>query len=221
MFILRLTIVIFLLYGCASTNTPVNEQSLYKVATKNLNHYKYNDAIDNYTQLLTKYPNSNHISSSLINLTKAYEFSGKSKDSLNTLQQYLKLYPKHRDLVLYLKAQILYNAYYDNSIRVFHPQRNSLDSTLTIRAMKNINELLAKYPNSNYIKAARRLQGRIIDTLAKSELKKAIYYYSIKAYIAANNRLMYLIEHYNTSSYLKQAKVLQHEVKTHLKGAVK
>jgi outer membrane protein assembly factor BamD len=80
--------------------------------------------------------------------------------------------------------------------------------TAAREAYADFAQLLARYPNSEYVPDARQRMIYLRDVLAQAELNVADYYMRRGAYVAASNRARYVLETYPRSSAIPDALAL-------------
>ncbi|MBK0399676.1 outer membrane protein assembly factor BamD [Limibaculum sp. M0105] len=112
-------------------------------------------------------------------------------------QRYIDLYPSDADApyAQYLIAL----TYYDNIVDV------GRDQALTVNAMNEFTELVARYPDSDYAREAQLKLDLTRDQLAGKEMSVGRYYLKRGHYTAAINRFSVVIEKYQTTSQTPEA----------------
>ena len=204
----------FLLNNCATKpNDPTannNADQLYIEARKFLDKSLFQQAIDRYSKLETRYPYGLYTQHA--KLEKAYalwKFNNNLIEAISSIDRFLAEFPNHKltDYALYLKGRI----YFRDNLGIsglFGSEDLSDRDDSTMKESYNVfKELIEKYPDSNYSGDARKRMIFIYQKLAKKEYQIAGYYHSIGSYIASANRLKYILEHY--PKYNDQVAVLQ------------
>ena len=79
------------------------------------------------------------------------------------------------------------------------------DQGRTERAMQALDEVVRKYPNTEYATAAKRKLEVARDQLAGKEMETARYYLKRREYIAAINRFKVVITQYQTTRHVEEA----------------
>ena len=204
----------FLLSNCATKpddpTVNYNADQLYIEARKFLDKSLFQQAIDTYSKLETRYPYGLYTQHA--KLEKAYalwKFNNNLIEAISSIDRFLAEFPNHKltDYALYLKGRI----YFRDNLGIsglfgFEDLSDRDDSTMK-ESYNVFKELIEKYPDSNYSDDARKRMIFIYQKLAKKEYEIAGYYHSIGSYIASANRLKYILEHY--PKYNDQVAVLQ------------
>ncbi len=118
-------------------------------------------------------------------------------EALNNIERFLKSYPADINIMYaeYLKAVIFFEQMGDEK----------KDINPLLKANKQINYFLKKYPNSDYAVDLRFKKDLIENQLAAKELFVAKYYISVQKWIPAINRLKIIVNNYNNSSFIEEA----------------
>ncbi len=193
------------LSGCSSLITDDDEshwtvKEFYTHAKDALNDEQWETAIKYYEQLKSYYPYGKYAEQSYLELAYAYYKFGEPESAERELNEFIRLYPKHRSLAYayYLKAlssDSINKNWLDNWLT--DPANRDMASTLD--AYKAYINLLNKFPNSKYAAPSRQRLIIIRNRLARHEYQVADYYYRHKAYLAAADRAKFLIETYPRS----------------------
>ena len=127
----------------------------------------------------------------------AYYQSSKYDDSVNAAKRYISLHPGSPDAAY---AQYLIGAsYYDQIPDV------SRDQSGTKQAVDALEEVIRKYPTSEYAVSARQKIEMAHDQLAGKEMDVGRYYLSKKDYTGAINRLKVVVTQYQTTRHVEEA----------------
>ncbi len=113
------------------------------------------------------------------------------------LKRFFNVYPANKNLVYanYLLAVIYYEQIQD--------EKKDLEPLL--KAKKQINYFLNKYPNSDYALDLKFKLDLIQNQLAAKELYVAKYYISINKWVPAINRLRNILENYDKTIFIEEA----------------
>ena len=79
------------------------------------------------------------------------------------------------------------------------------DQDMTERALQAFDEMVRRYPDSDYAKDARLKLDLIHDHLAGKEMEIGRYYETRKQYVGAINRFRNVVENYQTTSHVPEA----------------
>jgi outer membrane protein assembly factor BamD len=124
------------------------------------------------------------------------------------LERFLKTYPSDKNVIYanYLMAIIYFEQIGDAK----------KDLGPLLKAEKQINFFLDKYPETDYAIDLKFKKNLILSQLAAKELFIAKYYVSIQKWIPAINRLKLIVEKYSTTSYIEEALHRLVEINYHL-----
>ncbi len=132
-------------------------------------------------------------------LMAAYSYYSQDyyEDAILELKRYIKVYPTHKDLPY--AYYLLGLSYYEQIV----DEKKDLESI--IRAKKNFELLVNKFPRTEYALDASFKIDLINDILASKEMYLARYYLEKKKWIPAINRFRTVIEEYETTIYTEEA----------------
>ena len=115
----------------------------------------------------------------------------------NAAKRYVTLHPGSPDAAY---AQFLIgSSYYDQIPDI------TRDQSRTERAMTALDEVVRKYPNTEYAAGAKRKIEVARDQLAGKEMNTARYYQKKRDYVAAINRFKVVITRYQTTRHVEEA----------------
>lgn len=188
--------------GCADkTDKDLSEETspyvLFEKGSNYLAQHKYKDAARYFEQIERDHPASDL--APLAEIRHAYSLyeSNKFDDAIAVTNEFIQQYPVHpnADYVLYLRAL----CYYDQIVDV------GRDQQLTSSAIESFDELLARFPDSIYIKDATLKREFAVNSLAGKEMEVAHYYLETSDVMAAINRYKNVISYYQTSIFAQEA----------------
>ena len=202
-------ILIVILFNSCSIK---KEESVSKVIGKNLEEQMieaYKTALEaldkgdvifaakkfNEAELL--YPQSDWAPKSSLMASYAYWSQGYYNDSILELKRFIKLYPKDKNLdyAYYLLAINYYDSIIDEK-KDLKPLEES---------KKFFTFILKNYPDSDYASDGKYKLELIEDILAAKEMYIARHYLKKEKWIAAINRLKFVLEKYETTMYVEEA----------------
>ena len=130
------------------------------------------------------------------------------KESEENLKRYLEIYPADKNKIYanYLLAVIYYEQIQDEK----------KDLKPLIKAKKQINLFIEKYPNSEYATDLKFKKDLIQNQLADKELYIAKYYIDVKKWVPAINRLKKILNKYETTVFIEEALHRLVEINYHL-----
>jgi outer membrane protein assembly factor BamD len=144
-----------------------------------------------------QHPYSEWARKALIMSSFAYYQSDKYDDSVNAAKRYISLHPGSPDAAY---AQYLIGAsYYDQIPDV------SRDQSGTKKALDALEEVIRKYPTSEYAVSAKQKIEMARDQLAGKEMEVGRYYLSKKDYTGAINRFKVVVTQYQTTRLVEEA----------------
>ncbi|MCZ6605972.1 MAG: outer membrane protein assembly factor BamD [Alphaproteobacteria bacterium] len=170
---------------------------LYNSAVNALESRKYPQAVTLFEEVERQHPYS--LFATKAQLMSAYasyadqEFDG----AINALDRYIELHPGNRDIsyAYYLRAL----SYYDQIADVRRDQR------ITERAVENLEELVRRFPDSDYARDASVKLDLARDHLAGKEMEVGRFYLQRKNYTAAINRFQNVVDRYDTTTHVPEA----------------
>jgi outer membrane protein assembly factor BamD len=125
-------------------------------------------------------------------LEKAYAQykNGDHAQAIATLDRFIKLHPASpaQDYALYLKGLINFNDNLGLLGNLIRKDLSDSDQKAAKESFESFRQLSSRYPESRYTPDARQRMSYIVNSLAKSEVNVARFYYSRGAYVAAINR---------------------------------
>lgn len=171
--------------------------NLYNTGLAYMNAGKLKDAIKSFDEVDRQHPYSEWARKSLI--MSAYA-SYKNRDypgTAKTANRYLSLYPGSEEApyAQYLIAQSDFNQIEDVT----------RDQSTTERALEGMQEIVDRYPDSEYAADARRKVVQTRDQLAGKELQVGRYYLERREYIAAINRFKTVVDDYSDTRLAEEA----------------
>ncbi|HXI86573.1 MAG TPA: outer membrane protein assembly factor BamD [Parvularculaceae bacterium] len=188
--------------ACANNNAkfayvekPV--EILYQQASTKLELKRYDEAVKLFEEVERQHPYSPWARRAMLMKSFAYYQSDDYDKATDALDQFITLHPGNKDApyAYYLKAM----CYYEQISDVGRDQEK------TDNAVSALNDVIQRYPNSEYARDARLKLDLTYDHLAGKEMYVGRYYLKQNAQIAAINRFKYVISHYQTTSHVPEA----------------
>ena len=198
-------ILVFLLFvfGCSDTKleTPETEgeklQILYSNAMELVRDKDFVDAAILFEDIERQYPYSKWSNQAQLMTAFCYYKSQMYDDSLDALERFIALYPGSK--------KISY-AYYLRALNYFEQIRDvERDQSMTAKSKQAFNEVINKYPESEFTEDAYAKIDIINDRLAAKEIEIARFYQFNSQWIAAINRYNGILEQYSTSIYTEES----------------
>ena len=206
----KLFLLIFFVFliSCAQKS----EQVVTKIESKDLDEqmidaYKEGlEALENgdvlfatkkFNEAELLYPQSDWAPRSSLMAAYAYWTQNYFSNSVNELNRFIKLYPKNKNLdyAYYLLAMNYYDSIVDEK----------KDLRPLLRAKEYFNFVIKNYPETDYALDGKYKLELIDEMLAAKEIYIARHYIKKQKWIAAINRLKFIISKYDTSVYVEEA----------------
>ena len=201
--ILSLAASLLFLAGCSGDKAdkdvyierPVDV--LYNEAMDQMNDGELDKAAKSFDEVDRQHPYS--IWATKAQLMTAYVKYQRNKmdEAIASLDRFIQLHPGHRDVAYayYLKAL----CYYEQIADVARDQK------MTDRALKSLQELIDRFPNSRYARDAKLKLDLARDHLAGKEMSVGRYYEKQSQYLAAINRFRTVINDFQTTTHVPEA----------------
>lgn len=176
-----------------------------------LKNENYKKAIILLEQLDSRYPFGSHSAQAQLDLTYAYYKSGASEAALASADRFIKTHPRHADVdyAYYLKALINFNRELGFIDRFIPSDATQRDSLFIQTSFLNFEELLRRFPNSEYVPDVKQRMTYLRNAMARHELHIARFYMDREAYVAAANRASYILQHYEDTPVVPYALEIQ------------
>jgi outer membrane protein assembly factor BamD len=154
-------------------------------------------AAKRFEEVDRQHPYSEWARKSLIMSAYAYYEAGAYEDSINSARRYIQLHPGSPDAAY---AQFLIGSSYFDQIREV-----SRDQERTERAIASLDEVVRKYPSSEYAVSAKRKIEIARDQLAGHQMMIGRYYMERRDYTGAINRFKNVVTRYQTTRHVEEA----------------
>jgi outer membrane protein assembly factor BamD len=190
------------LSGCGGTKDkdvyvekPV--EPLYNEAMDSLGRQNYRQAARLFDEVERQHPYSVWATRAQIMAAYSHYQVNEYDDAILSAQRFLQLHPGNKDApyAYYLIAI----SYYEQITDVGRDQR------ITEDALKALEELVRRYPESTYARDARLKIDLTRDHLAGKEMAVGRYYQKQQQYVAAINRYRTVVEKYQTTTHVPEA----------------
>lgn len=186
--------------GCAQEKETYVDQpveKLYNDATDALLSERYDAASKGFDEVERQHPYS--VWATKAQLMSAYALYQRNRydESLVALDRFIQLHPGNRDApyAYYLKALNFYE-------QIADVER---DQRLTDQALKALEEVVRRFPESTYARDARIKIDLTRDHLAGKEMEIGRFYERQLQPVAAINRFRRVIENYQTTTHVPEA----------------
>ncbi len=170
----------------------------------------YDQAVAMLEGLESQFPFGRYAEQAQLELIYARYMSYDHDAARAAADRFIRLHPHHdgTDYAYYIKGLGAYHKSRAFMDRLFSTDVSKRDMTPVREAYADFAQLLARYPNSQYVPDARQRMIYLRNVLARSELNVADYYMRRGAYVAAANRARYVVENYPRSKAVPDALAL-------------
>lgn len=206
-FLMLSVCTIGLLCGCAAEKAePQNAEELYNLAYEQLEKTSYKKSAETFEKVELEYPYSKWAVKAKLMSAYAYYKEKDYDAAVISLDRFIKFHPGNKDVAYayYLKAL----CYYDQITSVEKDQSN------TARAMDALNNVIRRFPDTDYAKDARAKIDLTYDHLAGKEMEVGRYYLNQQNYLSSLNRFSTVVNNYQTTSHIEEALYRQVEIYT-------
>jgi outer membrane protein assembly factor BamD len=206
--LLALAPVLLLVGGCSMLNGMFGDKDpilpdepadrLYNEGVYLLNEKRdFKESAKKFEEVDRQHPYSEWARKALIMSAYAYYESGNYDDCINSARRYVTLHPGSPDAAY---AQFLIGSSYFDQIPEI-----SRDQERAEKAVQTLDEVVRKYPNSEYAVAAKRKIEMARDQLAGKEMEIGRYNLTQHNYIGAINRFKIVVTRYQTTRHVEEA----------------
>lgn len=204
--------------ACSSsggTKVAENEKanSIYKRAKSSLNVGDFETAISLFEKLESRYPFSQYALQTQLDLIYSYYKFGEKSAAIAQVDRFTRFNPTHPnvDYALYMKGVIQQNDRKGMFDRWTRLQREDFDVTTLQDAYTTFNDLITRFPSSDYAADARQRMVYIRNTIATHEWKVADFYLERLQYVASANRAKKVIQDFPETLAARKALVTLEE----------
>ncbi|MCP4392929.1 MAG: outer membrane protein assembly factor BamD [Alphaproteobacteria bacterium] len=190
--------------GTSSKDSDYNEKfeekpvaELYNEAMDLLTAKNYKKAAVLFEDVDRTYPYSKWAVKAQVMSAYAYYEAGKYDDAIIAANRFIQLHPGNEDAAYayYLRAV----SYYEQISDVARDQK------ITMYALDALDQLVARFPESDYAKDARLKADLARDHLAGKEMSIGRYYLRQGLYAAALNRFQNVVTKHQTTAHVPEA----------------
>ncbi|MGH8547428.1 MAG: outer membrane protein assembly factor BamD [Methylococcales bacterium] len=201
---LRVFGIVLILAACASVSEKKDEKAdwtaeqFYNEAKQALRDERYDKAIQLYETLETRFPFGIYATQAQLDIGYAYYKSDEPDSATAAADRFIKLHPRHPnvDYAYYLKGLVNYNRSIGFLERFIPTDSSQRDPGSARDAFRDFQALVDKFPASRYAADSRQRMIALRNNLAIYEIHVGRYYMKKGAYVAAVERMKYIIENY-------------------------
>lgn len=193
-----------ILTGCASNGTngnttdqPPSAETLYQRAQTALEKGRHVQAAQLFDDVEREYPYSELATKAQLLSGYAYYEAMRYDDAVLALQRFIDLHPGNDqvDYAYYLRAISFYE-------QISDVQR---DQSMTERAQRALQNVINRFPDTDYARDAQLKLDLTRDHLAGKEMEIGRYYQNLGQWQSAINRFQTVIQQYDTTTHTPEA----------------
>jgi outer membrane protein assembly factor BamD len=175
----------------------VPAEQIYNDGLARIQKEDFEGAAKKFSSLDKQYPYSEWARKGLIMETYANYQGGLYEETITSAKRYLQAHPNSSDAAYaqYLMA----SAYYDQIPDITRDQAKSE------RALAALQDLVQRYPRSEYVNDAKKKIQVATDQLAGKELEVGRFYLQKRNYSGAINRFRTVVARYQTTRHVEEA----------------
>lgn len=170
---------------------------LYNQGLANLEAGRLSEASAKFAAVDQQHPYSEYARRAMVMGAFTQYRQGNYQDAINAAQRYVQLYPTSDDAAY---AQYIIGLSYWRQIK--DVTQDQSDARRTVQAME---ELVQRWPESEYVADAREKIRYGQDQLAGKEMQIGRYYLERREYVAAIKRFRNVVENYGTTRHVEEA----------------
>ena len=189
------------LWACSGDDEPAYferpVEDLYNSAMDALLVENYEEAARLFVEVERQHPYSPWATKAQLMAAFVHYQDSKYDDAISTLDDFINLHPGHKDVVY---------AYYLRGIS-YYEQISDVrrDQKMTREALKNLGQVVQRFPDSKYARDAGLKIDLTRDHLAGKHMTIGRFYQSRGEYLGAINRFRLVIQDYQTTTHVPEA----------------
>ena len=190
------------LVGCGNRRNQIVQsagpEELYDLGTESMVKGDYPTALAYYQQLEARYPFSNVTRQAQLDMIYVYFRARQPESAIDAAEEFEAENPTHPrvDYCVYMKGLIYFDQAPNFLERMFRVDMSERPPRDTLLAFTTFQELIRRFPESEYAPDGRERMIFLRNRLAAYENHVADYYIERGAYVAAINRAKYAMERY-------------------------
>ncbi len=179
----------------AYVERPVEQ--LYEDAARAMERKRFDDAVELFGEVERQHPYSPWSRRATLMKAFAHYRQNDYEEATEALDQFISLHPGNKDAsyAYYLRAMCNYEQIRDVG----------RDQDFTNNAVTALNDVVRRYPQTEYARDARLKLDLTLDHLAGKEMYIGRYYQKQGKHIAAINRFKQVITNYQTTGHSEEA----------------
>jgi len=194
--------VVALAAGCRShraDDAKSGPEVLYARAQKNMKNSSYGEAIKQLEALQSRFPFSEPARQAQLDLIYAYYKNREVDPAIDAADTFIRENPTNPrvDYAYYMKGLVYFERQANFLERWFHVDLSRRPPVNAKKSFEAFDDLVKKYPHSQYVADSRQRMIFLRNRLADFELYVARYYMRRGAYVGALNRAKFCIDNYD------------------------
>ena len=172
-------------------------EQIYNDAWKQIKEKNWNEAAKQFDEVERQHPYSVWARRAMLMSAFCYYQANKYTDAINSADEYIELHPGSHEVAyaFYLKAMSLYEQITDTG----------RDQTDTEQALTALQDVVQRFPDTEYARDASLKIDLTLDHLAGKEMEVGRYYLFRHDFIGAINRFRTVVERYQRTSQVAEA----------------
>jgi outer membrane protein assembly factor BamD len=194
--------------GCRShraDDAKSGPEVIYARAQKAIRNSSYAEAIKQLEALQSRFPFSEPARQAQLDLIYAYYKARQTDPAIDAADTFIRENPTNPrvDYAYYMKGLVYFERQSNWLERRFHVDLSQRPPVNARKSFEALQQLLEKYPQSQYVADARQRMVFLRNRLADFELHVALYYMRRGAYVGAINRAKFCVENYDGAPAVK------------------
>ena len=187
--------------ACSTTEAPIPDDPADRLYNEGLYLLQQKkepaEAAKKFEEVDRQHPYSDWARKALIMQAYSYYEAKEYDDSITAARRYVSLHPGSPDAAY---AQFLIgSSYYENIPDVTRDQQR------TEKAMSELEQVMRRYPNTEYAANAKKKIDVARDQLAGKEMSIGRFYLGRKDFVGAINRFKLVVTQYQTTRHVEEA----------------
>ena len=183
----------------ADLEAETSEQALYRRAQSGLRTGNFTQSITDLERLEARFPFGRYAEQAQLELIYAH-YMDRDRDAAEAAaERFIRLHPQHSnvDYAYYMLGLTALSRDLGANRRFMKMDLAERDVSNVRQGFARFNELIVRFPASDYAQDARQRMIHLRNVLASAEVHIATYYLDRTAYAAAANRARHVVEHYS------------------------
>jgi len=194
--------------GCRShraDDAKSGPEVIYARAQKAMKNSSYGEAIKQLEALQSRFPFSEPARQSQLDLIFAYYKAHQTDPAIDAADTFIRENPTNPrvDYAYYMKGLVYFERQSNWLERRFNVDLSQRPPVNARKSFEAFQQLIEKYPHSEYAGDSRQRMVYLRNRLADFELHVALYYMRRGAYVGALNRAKYCVENYDGAPAVK------------------